>query len=541
MTTETIETSVQSPGSITKNPAQMLEILEGIGDAFSVLDDDMRIVFINDAAAKLVGLPRSEILGRVASELVPEAKDTSFTRAQERALRERTSIVVEDYFAPWDRWFEASISPLRHGISVFTRDITARKRAELLRERLATHAALRADVSSALATGRDVRTMLQMACEAIVKHLDAAFARVWTVDDAGKTLLLQSSAGMYTHIDGPHAAVPVGSFKIGLIAAEREPHLTNDVAHDPRVGNPEWAKREGMVSFAGYPLMVDDRLVGVMALFARQPLPEDTLQALSGIADAVSQGVVRRRTETELEERLQELARSNADLEQFAYVASHDLQEPLRMVASYNQLLARRYKGKLDGDADEFIGFTVEGCARMQRLINDLLAYSRVGTRGRDFGDVDLDKIVQGTLHDLERTLSDERAVVTRDPLPTVQGDESQLGQVLQNLVSNAVKFHGESPPQIHIGARDEPNAHVVFVKDNGIGIDPQYFERIFIIFQRLHPREKYPGTGIGLAICKKIVERHGGKISVESRPGEGTTISFSIPKAASRRWRPPT
>lgn len=352
------------------------------------------------------------------------------------------------------------------------------------------------------------------------------------------TLLLQASAGMYTHLDGPHAAVPVGSFKIGLIAAEKEPHLTNDVVNDPRVGNHEWAKREGMVSFAGYPLLVDERLVGVMALFARKPLPEDTLHALSGIADALSQGIVRRRTEIELEERLKELARSNAELEQFAYVASHDLQEPLRMVGSYNQLLARRYKGKLDSDADEFIGYTVEGVTRMQRLINDLLAYSRVGTRTREFAEVDLEKVLGATLHNLERALADENATVTHDALPTVMGDESQLGQVLQNLVSNALKFHGSEPPRIHVGVKNEPDAHVIHVKDNGIGVDAEYFDRIFIIFQRLHPREKYPGTGIGLAICKKIIERHGGKIWVESVLGEGTTFFISIPKTTPRRWR---
>lgn len=517
---------------------QLGDVLEGITDPFSVLDDQLRVVFMNDAAAKLSGVTREQVIGKVPWEVIPGTKDTSFVRAYEQALRERKTVVVEDYFAPWDRWFEASVFPLREGISIVTRDITARKRDELLRARLAAHAALRADVSSALAAERDVRGMLQRSCEAIVRHLNAAFARVWTVDEVGKTLLLQASAGMYTHVDGPHGAVPIGSFKIGLIAAEREPHLTNDVPNDPRVGNPDWARREGMVSFAGYPLLVDDRLVGVMAMFARERLPDETLHALSGIADALSQGVVRRRTELELEERVKELARSNAELEQFAYVASHDLQEPLRMVASYNQLLARRYKGKLDTDADEFIGYTVEGVSRMQRLINDLLAYSRVGTRGRDFFAVDMQKVLDGTLRDLERMLADEGAVVTHDPLPHVMGDEGQLGQLLQNLLSNALKFHGAASPRIHVGVKHDANGDVFYVKDNGIGIEAEYFERIFVIFQRLHPRETYPGTGIGLAICKKIVERHGGRIWVESVPGEGSTISFSIPKNLARVWK---
>jgi light-regulated signal transduction histidine kinase (bacteriophytochrome) len=238
----------------------------------------------------------------------------------------------------------------------------------------------------------------------------------------------------------------------------------------------------------------------------------------------------RRRAEEALAERTAELARSNAELEQFAYVASHDLQEPLRMVTSYTQLLARRYKGKLDEDADEFITFAVDGATRMQGLIQDLLAYSRVGTRGAAFAPTDCNRVVEQVLGDLSAAITEAGATVTHDPLPTVTADAGQLGQLFLNLIGNAVKFRGQAPPRIHVTAERADGAWRFAVMDNGIGLDPQYADRIFVIFQRLHTRAEYPGTGIGLAICKKIVERHGGRIWVEATPGGGSTFVFTIP-----------
>jgi PAS domain S-box-containing protein len=240
-----------------------------------------------------------------------------------------------------------------------------------------------------------------------------------------------------------------------------------------------------------------------------------------------------RRSQDELAYRTVELKRSNAELEQFAYVASHDLQEPLRMVASYTQLLARRYKGKMDVDADEFIGYAVEGAQRMQVLINDLLAYSRVGSKGRELGPVSLEAVLQRALLNLKLAIADEGAEVTHDPLPMLMGDEVQLLQLLQNLLANAIKFRGQAAPRIHVGVREAREGWAISVQDNGIGIAPQFFERIFVIFQRLHKRSEYAGTGIGLAICRKIVERHGGRIWVESVPGEGTTFRFTLSRNA--------
>jgi light-regulated signal transduction histidine kinase (bacteriophytochrome) len=240
--------------------------------------------------------------------------------------------------------------------------------------------------------------------------------------------------------------------------------------------------------------------------------------------------VAHERLEQRVRERTAELQRSNAELAQFAYVASHDLQEPLRMVASYTQLLARRYAGKLDADADEFIGYAVDGANRMQRLINDLLAYSRVGSKGENFEPTDCATILDAACANLCAPIDETGTVVTHAALPTVSGEQAQLVQLFQNLLSNAIRYRNDAPPRIHVSTRRQNGEWVFAVKDNGIGIDPQFSERIFTIFQRLHSQAEFPGTGVGLAISKKIVERHGGRIWVKSRPGHGSTFYFTIP-----------
>jgi PAS domain S-box-containing protein len=243
-----------------------------------------------------------------------------------------------------------------------------------------------------------------------------------------------------------------------------------------------------------------------------------------------------KRIQTELVHQAEELARSNAELEQFVYAASHDLQEPLRMVASYTELLSRRYKGRLDSDADDFIAFAVDGANRMKRLINDLLLYSRVGTKGRPLQPTNSDSAFQQAVANLNVSIDESGAVVTSDDLPLVMADESQLIQLFQNLISNAIKFHTSGTPRVHVSAELKGHEWIFAVRDNGIGIDPQFFDRIFLIFQRLHRASEFAGTGIGLAICKRIIERHAGRIWVESEPEKGSTFYFSLPVKGGKR-----
>jgi two-component system sensor kinase FixL len=247
----------------------------------------------------------------------------------------------------------------------------------------------------------------------------------------------------------------------------------------------------------------------------------------TGIVRDITQ---RKRAEEELQETAADLVRSNIDLQQFAYVASHDLQEPLRAVAGCVQILQRRYQGQLDARAEELIRHAVDGASRMQTLINDLLAYSRVGTHGKGFEPTDCNALLSTALANLSASITESGAVVTQDELPNVLADGGQMMQLFQNLLSNAIKFRGAERPELHVGVRRGSGEWVFTVRDNGIGIERDYFDRIFVIFQRLHTRNEYPGTGIGLAICKKIVERHGGRMWVESEPGKGSTFCFTIP-----------
>jgi light-regulated signal transduction histidine kinase (bacteriophytochrome) len=286
---------------------------------------------------------------------------------------------------------------------------------------------------------------------------------------------------------------------------------------------------EGQVT--DYPLAVRHTSGAITEVLYNASVYRNEQGNVLGVFAAARDITERKRAEDKLRGVLAELERSNKDLEQFASIASHDLQEPLRMVASYTQLLAERYEGQLDEKAKKYIAYVVDGAIRLQRLVNDLLAYSRVGTRGNPIETTDAHALLGEAIRNLATTIEESKAIVTNEDLPMVRADAPQLGQVFQNLLANAIKFRGEDFPRVHVSARDEGREWVFSVRDNGIGIDRQYAERIFVIFQRLHTRQEYPGTGIGLAVCKRIVERHGGKIWFESEPGKGSTFFFTVPK----------
>lgn len=256
---------------------------------------------------------------------------------------------------------------------------------------------------------------------------------------------------------------------------------------------------------------------------------------LARLPESVRRAMNEKRLREERNQYLEELARSNRDLEQFAYVASHDLQEPLRMVATYTQLLAERYRGELDDNADKYIHYAVDGAVRMQSLISDLLTFSRLGRHGIQLQDVDCRAIVDLAKKNLEVAMQESDTQIVYDSLPTVIADRSQLLQLFQNLIGNAIKFHGPEPPVIRVSAERKVKEWVFAVADNGIGIAPEHVEVVFVIFKRLHTRAEYPGSGVGLAICKKIVEQHGGRIWVESEPGKGSTFQFTLPVKQAR------
>ncbi len=293
-------------------------------------------------------------------------------------------------------------------------------------------------------------------------------------------------------------------------------------------------KEQQIRSFVIYPLRYDNELIGTINLASSEDnaFSQNDIDIVDEIAAPLAIAIKQARLYEEVRQHAKALESRNEELEQFAYVASHDLQEPLRIVISYVQLLARQYEGQLDEDADIFIKYTIDAALRMRNLIQDLLSYSRLGSRGKTFVETNMDQVLAYVLSDLSLAIEENDAIVTHDPLPTVLADGTQMSQILLNLISNALKFKGGAPPRIHISASRQQAYWQFSVQDNGIGIEPQYTDRIFAIFQRLHTIEEYPGTGIGLAICKKIIERHNGQIWVQSDPKheQGTTFYFTVP-----------
>jgi len=348
----------------------------------------------------------------------------------------------------------------------------------------------------------------------------------------------QHKARYYAGIDVPRATLdvwrPLDGQVIETVVRSQQPQIVDEsniaavLAQSPRLQDGVAA---GLRTWMDVPVILEQEVVAVMRFMSRTPNAYDARnQALAVLIAAQVAGAVANAQSIEsLLATQAELARSNAELEQFAYVASHDLQEPLRMVASYVGLLERRYRGQLDSDADDFIAFAVDGARRMQALLNGLLDLSRVGTRGGELESTESETAMRDALINLEQAIGEAGADVSNDPLPTVLGDRIQLTQLFQNLVSNAVKFNTSEQPRVAVTASRSGTLWEFAVADNGIGIDPAHFDRIFQVFQRLHTRDTFEGTGIGLSVCRKIVERHGGTIWPESVKGRGTTFRFTL------------
>ncbi len=485
-------------------------LLEAAPDAMVVVDRVGKIVLLNARAENEFGYRRDELLGQQVKTIIPvgfaERLIADGTRSAADALAQQigTGIELSGRRKNGSEFpIEIMLSPLESAegilITAAIRDISVRKAAEKHLGQM---------------EGR-YRGLLEAAPDAMV-----------VVDRVGKIVLLNARAE-------------------NEFGYRRDELLGQQVKTIIPVGFAERLIADGTRSAAE--ALAQQIGTGIELSGRRKDGSEfpieimlSPLESAEGIlvTAAIRDITTRKNAELQLLSKVGELNRSNLELGQFAYIASHDLQEPLRMVASYTQLLSRRYKGRLDSDADEFIAFAVDGAGRMQRLIQDLLAYSRVGTKGNELLETSSEEAMQQALINLREAIRESGALVTHDPMPAVLADEMQLVQLFQNLIGNAIKYQKPGIPRIHISAAMDGGKKWIFsVKDNGLGIDPQYFERIFGMFQRLHKRDEFAGTGIGLAICKKIVERHGGSISVESAPGQGSTFRFALTGSAAKSF----
>ncbi len=419
--------------------------------------------------------------------------------------------------------------------SAFVRDITDRKQAEETLAHRAKLAALGAEVGVALTQKANLRETLQVCAETIVRHLDAAFARIWTLDAEGKVLELQASAGLYTHLDGPHGRVPVGMYKIGLIAEERLPHLTNAVWDDPRVGDKEWAKREGMVAFAGHPLIVDGRLLGVMAMFARHSLPETTLQALASVADGIALGIERKQAEQGLIAAKNAAEASSRTKSQFLANMSHELRTPMNAILGYSEMLQE------EAEEEGLDSFTpdlqkIQGAGKhLLALINDILDLSKIEAGKmelylEDFSVPEMLADVTAMVQTLVEKKSNTLLLGCAPEVRAMHGDLTKIRQSLFNLLSNAAKFTENGT--ISLRVRRDAEFYVFDVQDTGIGMTAEQMAGLFEAFSQADASttRKYGGTGLGLAITRRFCRMMGGDTLVQSELGAGSIFSMRLP-----------
>lgn len=395
-------------------------------------------------------------------------------------------------------------------------------------------APLLAQIGRIMTSSEDIDEVYDRFTEAVTSVIPADRLSIVVVDSDAWQHKSRYYAGMHVPLATLDIWHPLDGQVLETVVRSQKPQIVDErnvaaiLAQSPRLKDGISA---GLRTWMDVPVILEQTVVAVMRFMSRTPNAYDARDQAVGvlIAAQIAGAVANAQSIESLLATQAELARSNAELEQFAYVASHDLQEPLRMVASYVGLLERRYRGRLDSDADDFIEFAVDGARRMQALLTGLLDLSRVGTRGRELEPTESGAALQDALINLEQAIGEAGAQVSHDPLPTVLGDRVQLTQLFQNLVSNAVKFNASGKPRVALTVRRAGSMWEFAVADNGIGIDPAHFDRIFQVFQRLHTRDVYEGTGIGLSVCRKIVERHGGTIWPESAGGQGATFRFTL------------
>jgi len=471
---------------------------EGFSYNEIILDDDgkpcdLLYLAVNPAFEKQTGLKAENIIGKTAHEIFPNISEIAWLDRYYKVVQTGEPVHFEEKFGPLGQWFEVKAYKMNENqfAAVFT-DITDRKNNEI-----------------------------------ILKESEARFRSV--LDNSHDVIYrFNEQTGIYDYIS-PSAKSVVGYSPDELLALDLTASLTmvhpddRDIMKDSlaHLGDDEIELEYRQRTKNGDYRWISNHMSIIKDVEGKPLYRNGNIRDVTELKNA----------EIELNNTLKELKRSNRELEQFAYVASHDLQEPLRMISSFTQLLERKYKDVLDTEALEYINFTVDGAKRMQLLINDLLAFSRVNTKGDKFKEVDLEKVIDEVLFNLEITIEETKAIITKDTLPMICADHGQIVQLFQNILGNALKYRSQETPKIQISAREIDEEWLFSVEDNGIGIEQQYSEQIFQIFRRLHTNDEYEGTGIGLAISKKIIQRHGGRIWVESEIGKCSTFYFTIPK----------
>ncbi len=504
---------VESEKKISRAAHQWQITFDSIPDMVSIQGKDYRLISVNKAYEKTFNMSSEELKGRQCFEIVHHSNCPVTNCPHNKTLKTEKTESEVIYEPLLNAYLEVTASPLFDedgellGTVHVAKDVTARKKSEDELKRHREHLEeLVAEKTNEITTVNAYnRSLLEVSLDPLV-----------TISAQGKLTDVNKAVELVTGV--PRRDLIGSSF--------------SDYFTDPEKAEEGYKRVLSEGEVLDYPLTIRHVSGNTTDVLYNATVYRDEKGEIQGVFAAARDVTEINKAQEKQRMLIAELGRSNTELEQFAYVASHDLQEPLRMISSYTQLLARRYEGKLDSDANEFIGFAVDGAVRMQALINSLLTYSRVGRRGNPFSNVDSHVVVAEAIVNLKAAVEESGALIVTDDLPVVYGDEMQLVQLFQNLMGNSIKFRSDESPRVRISAKEEGSQWLFSVSDNGIGIDPQYHERVFVIFQRLHPREKYAGTGMGLAICKKIVERHGGKIWFESAPGKGSTFFFTIPKS---------
>ena len=525
-------------------------VAEAATDAIITIDSDSTILIVNPATERIFGYSTEEMIGQPLTMLMPEylrhlhkAGITRYLETGRRHIQWSAAQLPGLHKSGNEIPLEISFAEFtRDGRRFFTgiaRDISERKRLQDKQARLARHAVLHAEVSAAVSESeRSLRAMLQICAAAVVRHLDAAFARIWLLNEEQKMLELEASAGLYTHLDGEHARIPLGSFKIGLIAREQKPHLTNSVQSDDRVNDKDWAQREGMISFAGYPLLVEGRTVGVIAMFARQCLELDTIEALESVAPIIAQGVESKRTQDTLRETQAQLAHLNRVMTVGELTASiaHEINQPLAAIVMNGNAALRwlAFDPPNLAKARDSAELIIRDGERASQVIARIRALLKKSPPPKTLLDVNefVNEVVDLTQSEMVRKSVRVRREFA-DDLPRVPGDRIQLQQVLLNLIVNAVEamLTIDDRQRALLIATDifDTTGVRVAVSDNGLGIDPQRADHLFNPFSTTKP----DGMGMGLAISLSIIEAHGGRLWTEPNNKYGATFQFTLPIVA--------